>query len=230
MSNYTEYDATKFAADEMANHVAWVASLKPGDEVEWRRGERDFDSPDGAWARGAYVGSTDTYRHVVSGWFVSPENIRPVQRDAKPVYVPVDLRVDTPTRFAAPAPASSSSFVSDGSSWHPIPAREAGTDHGWAGIGTPPPKRDYVHDYEGTAVATMHGKTVALCADGRIVVDGEVYVSAVRMDAKDAEAIAKRDAIIAELTERVRVLTPVERKPERGAGLLTMRPMTRVGG
>lgn len=222
MSNYTEYDATKFAADEMANHVAWVASLKPGDEVEWRRGERDFrGSPDGAWARGAYVGSTNTHRHVVSGWFVSPENIRPVQRDAKPVYVPVDLRVDTPTRFAAPAPASSSSFVSDGSSWHPIPAREAGTDH---------PKHEHVYGGDGYVAARMLGKTVALYVDGRVAVDGEMFASTNYIAAKDAEAIAKRDAIIAELTERVRVLTPVERKPERGAGLLTMRPMTRVGG
>lgn len=224
MSNYTEYDATKFAADEMANHVAWVASLKPGDEVEARRVPGDRGGDDSLDRHRMIVGSVGDRDDMFVGgdthgrgmWFYSPENIRPVHA----------LHVDTTScdvkiSGADIVPPLLGKVTTQLYDWHPIPAREAGTDH---------PKHEHVYGGDGYAAARMLGKTVALYVDGRVAVDGEMFASTNYIAAKDAEAIAKRDAIIAELTERVRVLTPVERKPERGAGLLTMRPMTRVGG
>ena len=155
-------------------HAAWIASLKPGDEVECLTYGGTWEVRQVVECPKQYIGWGATYFWTRMGDY-------------------------PPTHHWAPG-AKLASF----DNVRPIQA--------------PQPDPVLVRDGMRITIGPTVGDMRADLAESKNAI------------ALLQEAVSKRDAIIAELTAKLAAMQPKEAVHDRSAGLLTVRPMTRVGG
>lgn len=193
------------APTDAEKHAAWVASLKPGDEVEWKPILAD------GWYRGSVVGQHMGYVAVLCDGVTPtlPEaNIRPIQS--------------------------------------PQPAREVGCDYSAPSGGQSFPRRGWEDTltHAPADTAKVRGRLIHIDKSDHVFIDGVRHLSLAAISAADAKTIdslradiARRDAIIAELTAKLAAMQPKseptqdDKRPGWDSrSLLTVRGMGRVGG